>query len=178
MKMLFSGGCKNGKSTTAEDCARILAGDRPLYYLATMIPHDDEDRSRIARHVASRAGKGFETIECGMHILDALRDADPSGSFLLDAVTSLLNNEMFHDGVVDFSAGERVAEELTELAGKVGSIVFVSDYIYSDAIRYDDFTEDYRKALAHCDRRLAEVCDTVVEINLGIPILYKGELPL
>ena len=178
MKMLFSGGCKNGKSTLAEDCARSLAGDRPLYYLATMIPHDEEDRARIRRHVASRDGKGFVTIECGRHISDALEGVDPSGSFLLDAVTSLLNNEMFHDGIVDFEAGERVAKELCELADKVGSIVFVSDYIYGDAERYDDFTESYRKALARCDKELAKVCDTVVEINLGIPILYKGELPL
>ena len=178
MKMLFSGGCKNGKSTLAEDCARALAGDRPLYYLATMIPHDEEDRARIRRHVASRDGKGFVTIECGRHISDALEGVDPSGSFLLDAVTSLLNNEMFHDGIVDFEAGERVAQELCELADKVGSIVFVSDYIYGDAEHYDDFTESYRKALAHCDKALAKVCDTVVEINLGIPILYKGELPL
>ncbi len=178
MKMLFSGGCKNGKSTTAENCACALAGDRPLYYLATMIPHDQEDKDRIARHVASRAGKGFVTVECGLHILDALEGLDPSGSFLLDAVTSLLNNEMFRDGEVDFAAGERVARELCELAEKVGSIVFVSDYIYSDAVHYDDFTENYRQALAHCDRELAKICDTVVEINWGIPILYKGELPL
>ena len=178
MKMLFSGGCKNGKSTLAEDCARTLAGDKPLYYLATMIPHDDEDRARIARHVASRDGKGFITIECGRNISSALQDADPSGSFLLDAVTSLLNNEMFHDGEVDFEAGERVAKELCELAGKVENIVFVSDWIYGDAERYDDFTENYRKALALCDREVAKVCDTVVEVNLGIPIIYKGELPL
>ena len=178
MKMLFSGGCKNGKSTLAEDCARALAGDRPLYYLATMIPHDEEDRARIRRHVAFRDGKGFTTIECGRHILDALRGVDPSGSFLLDAVTSLLNNEMFHDDIVDFEAGTRVAGELRELCEQVGSIVFVSDYIYSDAERYDDFTESYRKALALCDRELAKVCDTVVEVNLGIPILYKGALPL
>ncbi|MBQ0134425.1 MAG: bifunctional adenosylcobinamide kinase/adenosylcobinamide-phosphate guanylyltransferase [Clostridiales bacterium] len=178
MKMFFSGGCKNGKSGTAEDCARVLAGDRPLYYLATMIPHDDEDRERIARHVASRAGKGFITVECGRHIPDALQGIDASGCFLLDAVTSLLNNEMFHDGITDFAAGERVAKELCQLAERVGSIVFVSDYIYSDAERYDEFTESYRQALALCDRALAEVCDTVVEINLGIPILYKGVMPL
>lgn len=178
MKMLFSGGCKNGKSTTAENCARALAGDKPLYYLATMIPHDQEDRERIARHVASRAGKGFLTVECGLHITDALAGLDCSGSFLLDAVTSLLSNEMFQGDKVDLSAGERVALELCALAEKVGSIVFVSDYIYSDAIRYDDFTENYRSALALCDRELAKVCDTVVEINLGVPILYKGELPI
>lgn len=178
MKMLFSGGCKNGKSTMAEDCARALAGEKPLYYLATMIPHDEEDRERIRRHVASRAGKGFITVECGRHITDALEGVDPTGSFLLDAVTSLFNNEMFHDGELDTEAPERVARELCELCDRVENIVFVSDFIYSDTGMYDEWTEEYRKGLARCDAALAQRCDTVVEVNLGLPILYKGEMPI
>lgn len=178
MTILFSGGCKNGKSTLAEDCARALAGPGPLYYLATMIPHDEEDRLRIRRHVAARAGKGFSTIECGEHICQALRGVDASGSFLLDSVTALLTNEMFRDGEFDESAPERLAAELTELAGRVGSIVFVSDFIYSDAERYDSYTETYRAGLARCDRALAECCDTVAEVQLSNVLLYKGALPL
>ena len=178
MKMFFSGGCKNGKSSLAEDCARVLAGEGPLYYLATMIPHDEEDRERIRRHVASRAGKGFTTIECGVHITDAVRGVDAKGSFLLDSVTALLTNEMFRDGEFDPHAAERVAEELCELADSVGSIVFVSDFIYADTGMYDEFTETYRAGLARCDAALARCCDTVVEINLATPILYKGVMPL
>ena len=69
MKIFFSGGCKNGKSTLAERSIKALAGDGPLYYIATMIPHDEEDRERIRRHVASRAGMGFETLEQGRNVL-------------------------------------------------------------------------------------------------------------
>ena len=66
MTVFLSGGCKNGKSTLAEQTAVYLSRPGQLYYLATMIPHDEEDRSRIARHVASRSGLGFQTIEGGL----------------------------------------------------------------------------------------------------------------
>lgn len=52
--------------------------------------------------------------------------------------------------------------------------MFVSDFIYSDAFRYDAYTEAYRRALAMLDRALAEICDTVIELCAGIPIVYKG----
>lgn len=58
MTVFLSGGCKNGKSTLAEQIAVHLSRPGRLYYLATMIPHDEEDRARIARHVESRAGLG------------------------------------------------------------------------------------------------------------------------
>ena len=51
MTIFLSGGCKNGKSTLAQHAAKKLAGDGPLYYIATMIPHDEEDRARIRRHL-------------------------------------------------------------------------------------------------------------------------------
>lgn len=60
----------------------------------------------------------------------------------------------------------------------MGNIVFVSDYLYSDAARYDDDTERYRRGLALCDRTLAAACDAVAEVCVGQHILYKGALPL
>ena len=46
MTIFISGGCKNGKSTLAEDCCIRLAGGGPLYYVATMVAYDAEDRER------------------------------------------------------------------------------------------------------------------------------------
>jgi len=178
MKVFFSGGCKNGKSTLAEKTVKKLAGDDPLYYIATMIPHDEEDRQRIRRHVAQRAGMGFITLEQGTDVLKCLDRADPEGTFLLDSVTALLSNEMFlPDGGFDPDAGKKLAGELQELARRAKNIVFVSDFIYSDAGRYDSFTDAYRGALAECDRALAQVCDTVVEVCCTNPVVFKGRLP-
>ncbi|MBQ3276386.1 MAG: bifunctional adenosylcobinamide kinase/adenosylcobinamide-phosphate guanylyltransferase [Oscillospiraceae bacterium] len=179
MTVFISGGCKNGKSTLAERTAKALAGDGPLYYIATMIPHDEEDEERIRRHVAARAGMGFITLEQGRDILQCLSRAREGGAFLMDSVTALLSNEMFRPGgVMDWNAGERVADDLLRFARSCGNAVFVSDFIYSDAGRYDEYTEAYRRGLALCDKTLARACDTVVEVCSSNFILHKGELPV
>lgn len=178
MNVFISGGCKNGKSMYAQHIAREMSERQsvPLYYVATMIPTDDEDRARIKRHLAERDGWGFETIEQGTSICDALKDeVNCDGAFLMDSVTALLSNEMFRaDGTVDFSAGERVAHELLTFAERTGNTVFVSDGIYSDARCFDSYTESYREALANIDKALAAVCDQVIEVAYGHQYFYKG----
>ena len=49
MNIFISGGCKNGKSLHAQELAKEMADVQhvPLYYIATMIPKDDEDHNRI-----------------------------------------------------------------------------------------------------------------------------------
>jgi adenosylcobinamide kinase/adenosylcobinamide-phosphate guanylyltransferase len=111
-------------------------------------------------------------------ILTCLDKADVSGTFLLDSATALLSNEMFFQGGVDEAAPRRVADELAEFAGRVRDLVIVSDYIYSDADRYDDLTELYRQGLALADRRLAACCDTVLELCIGQMTVHKGGLPV
>lgn len=178
MKIFISGGCKNGKSTFAQRLAKSLAGDKPLYYIATMEPHDSEDEARIRRHITERDGWGFITVECPKDIIRCLDSADAGGTFLLDSVTALLSNEMFPppDYNIDIYAVQRVADGLLELCSRLGdkgNIVFVSDYIYSDAALYDEVTEEYRKGLAFIDRALARVCDGVAEVCAGNVTWHK-----
>ena len=176
MHTFISGGCKNGKSFYAQRIAKAAQG--PLYYVATMISTGAEDDTRIARHLREREGWGFETIECGRNILDALKGADARGSFLLDSVTALLANEMFAPGGFDAAAPERVADELEEFVRRTGSAVLVSDYLYGDAARFDEWTENYRRGLALIDSRLATCCENVLEVSSGQVICHKGVRPL
>ena len=178
MTVFVSGGAKNGKSSFAQELAVKLAKGGKHYYVATMIPSDAEDRERIRKHLDDRAGLGFETIECGRNILSCLDKAEKDATFLLDSVTALLMNELFPnpaDGKMDTDAACRCAEDLVIFAQSVGNAVFVSDFIYSDAACYDETTEVYRACLAAVDRRLAAVCDTVVEAAAGYFIVHKGE---
>ena len=179
MKIFVSGGAKNGKSSFAQNTVKRMAGSGPLYYIATMEPHDGEDDERIRRHVADRAGMGFQTVECPRNILDCLSSVDTNAAFLLDSVTALLSNEMFPPPLyeTDVLAGERVALELIELSRRVRDIVFVSDFIYSDAALFSETTEQYRRALAHVDRMLAAECDGVAELFAANVIWHKGGAP-
>ena len=179
MTYFISGGAKNGKSTLAQDLAVALAKGGKQYYVATMISTGAEDDDRIQRHIADRDGMGFETVECFRNILDCLKVADKDGMFLVDSVTALIQNSLFpveKNYEMDPEAVNRCADELVEFAGKVRHAIFVSDYIYSDAERYSESTEMYRKCLAAIDRRLAKVCDTVIEISAGQFIIHKGDL--
>lgn len=174
MTVFISGGAKNGKSTLAQNLAVALGGKR--YYVATMISTGEEDDERIRRHLADRDGLGFETVECSKNVMSV---ADPEGTFLVDSVTALIQNSLFpveKNYEMDLAAAERCADELVEFAGLVRHAVFVSDYIYADAERYSESTELYRKCLAAIDRRLAAVCDAVVEVSAGQVIVHKGEM--
>lgn len=181
MTFFISGGAKNGKSTLAQDLTLALAGGGKRYYVATMISTGREDDDRIRRHIADRAGMGFETVECFRNIGDCLKVANPHGAFLVDSVTALIQNALFpveKNYEMDISAANRCADQLVEFARRVDHVVYVSDYIYADSEPYSETTEMYRRCLADIDRRLAQVCHTVVEVVAGQPIVYKGDLPI
>ena len=173
MNYFLSGGAKNGKSSLAQRI--VCAQPGPRYYLATMIPHDDEDLLRIRRHIDDRAGLGFTTVECGTDILSALDHMDPGGAVLLDSVTALLSNEMFRaDGTLDADAPERLERELLTFSRRMRCCVFVSDYIYADSGQYDAWTETYRRGLARLDRALAAACENAAELCCAQAYWYKG----
>lgn len=174
MTVFISGGAKCGKSSIAQDLAVKLSGGKGLYYVATMIPGGVEDDERIRRHLQDRAGMGFQTVEC---FRDIGSIADREGTFLVDNITSLMQNALFppeKNYEMDLSSAQSCARELMDFASNVRHAVFVSDYIYSDAERYSESTESYRKCLADADRRLARICDVVMEVTAGIAIIHKG----
>ncbi len=189
MNIFVSGGCKNGKSFYAQRIAKKMALKKglPLYYVATMIPRDNEDRMRIARHIDDRRGWGFQTIEQPVSLLKICSrgDVNLEGVFLLDSVTAIMENEMFPrqshivDGerIVEVSfdpdAAFRVKRDMLNFARATGNTVFVSDGIYGDGGEYSQSTEEYRRGLAEADRALAEVCERVVEISYGFEEIWK-----
>jgi len=176
MTVFISGGAKCGKSSLAQDLSVALSKGGKRYYVATMIPSGAEDHDRIRRHIADRDGLGFETVECFKNIMSIV---DTDGTYLVDSVTSLIQNSLFpveKNYEMDLDGANRCADELIQFAGTVRHAVFVSDYIYSDAERYSESTEMYRKCLADIDRRLAKVCDTVIEVSAGQFTIHKGDL--
>lgn len=179
MTFFLSGGAKCGKSSLAQQIALSLAGEGPRYYVATLISTGAEDQERIRLHLEDRAGMGFETVECFTDVMQCLESADPEGVFLVDSVTSLIQNALFppeRNYEMDPEGARRCADRLEEFAGRVRHAVFVSDYIYSEPIQYSETTEQYRRILASADRRLAAICDTVIEMTAGQPVVHKGEL--
>jgi adenosylcobinamide kinase/adenosylcobinamide-phosphate guanylyltransferase len=175
MNIFISGGAKNGKSIYAQRLAKAQSDMVPLYYVATMKSVDSEDDERIVKHRAERDGWGFTTIEQHTDIEIILEKSDNNGSFILDSLTALLANEMFlSDGSVNEQAAGKIIGGLSKILARINNIVIVSDYIYSDAILYDPFTENYKKALAEIDIEAARLCDAVLEATYTNVIVHKG----
>ena len=175
MHILISGGCKNGKSSLAQDLACEYArktGSRPIYF-ATMIPQDREDKERIEKHRADRKDLGFQTIECGKNLSETIKNMESGRVVLFDSLTALIANELFAQNTVipnlfrNPSLPEKIKSDLTALIEKSDSVIFVSDGIFSDGKIYDEATELYRRILAETENFIAQKCGKVVEMVAG-----------
>lgn len=95
VKILISGGAKNGKSMYAQKIAKAMSVeyDVPLYYVATMEPTDEEDENRIKRHVQDRAGWGFTTIEEPHKLVNVFSERDKGIVAEADNADNLYNTD-------------------------------------------------------------------------------------
>lgn len=160
MTVFITGGCKNGKSTFAVRKAMELGAKR--FYVATMIPRDDEDAKRVEYHRAKRAGLGFETIESSDLSGFAV---EKDGVYLVDSVTALVQNAMFPgNGKTNLRAAKAVVEKVKTLMEGAGSAAFVSDFLYSNGRRPEGLTAEFARNLSEVERFLAQKCDKTYEI--------------
>ncbi|WP_250277453.1 bifunctional adenosylcobinamide kinase/adenosylcobinamide-phosphate guanylyltransferase [[Clostridium] colinum] len=175
MIVYVSGGCKNGKSSIAEKIAFSLKEeDKPFYYIATMCPTDEEDLIRIEKHKKNRLHLNFKTIEIQKDIKNIENLCDLKGTFLIDSVTALLANEMFKDNLM-LEAYKKVSEDLLYIISKMRNVVLVSDYIFSDSIKYDEITNTYKKGLAFIDKSCVKNADVLIEVCYNNIIVHKGK---
>ncbi len=191
MFILVTGGSGSGKSAYAEECA-CAAGCSRMYYIASMICHDEESRERVRKHREMRSGKGFVTIErytdiAGLrlpchsfsaHLPGSGRgnDAGPrteSVCVLLECLSNLTANEMFDKDGSGERAGEAVKAGIDSLLKQCDNLVVVTNEIFSDGIRYDRETENYMRVLAEINGHLALLADRVVEVVCGIPVILQ-----
>ncbi|MDO5516727.1 MAG: bifunctional adenosylcobinamide kinase/adenosylcobinamide-phosphate guanylyltransferase, partial [Clostridium sp.] len=86
----------------------------------------------------------------------------------------LLNNEMFDGSNINNNAGSKIFSDIKKVMDKVCNTVIVSDYIFNDAIEYDEITENYRKQLALINKKLAQSSDKVIECTFGMQKEWKS----
>lgn len=174
MRILLLGGSKSGKSMMGQHMARRLSAGAPMYYWATLEPRDGEDRAIVRRHLEERDGWGFETIEQGRQLPQALKWVSPAGTVLFDSITACLACQMFSGPEPDGEAPRRTAEELLVISRHPAHFVCVCDELWRDSVTYETWTETYRRGLAEICRTLAAEFDVVCELTAGLPRLWKG----
>ena len=92
---------------------------------------------------------------------------------LIDSITSLVTNYMFQGKDFFKEVSEDILSAILEIINAAGDIVIVSDYLFSDSIQYDCYTESFRKEIGIINRKLAELADIVVECSYGNIIYHK-----
>ena len=170
MMTLVSGGAASGKSEYAEAIAVAHGG--PLVYLATMQIWGEEDRRRVERHRAMRAGKGFLTVE---QPYDLVRVSVPEGSVvLLECLSNLTANECFGSNGFE-RAKERILEGIDRLITQSAHLVIVTNELFGDGVTYPEETSRYLEVLSSLNCELARRADRVIEVVCGLPVIWKGE---
>lgn len=173
MLTLVTGGSGSGKSEFAENTA-VSYKSKNLIYIATMYPYDDEAYKKIERHKIMRKDKNFDTVECFTN-LECVEI--PSGTtVLLDCMSNLVANEMYHDNGAKELTVESVIRGVKKIRECADNFVIVTNEIFSDGIEYDDETKKYLKNLGDINSAIGKIADNVVEVVYTIPIFKKGEM--
>lgn len=170
MFTLVIGGAASGKSEYAEALAVRLG--RPLVYLATMQPMDEECRLRVLRHRKQREGKGFLTVERYTDLAGV--SVSPNASILLECLSNLMANELY---MPEGGGEEAVLSGVGRLLDSCRHLTVVTNEVFSGGADYGPDTLQYLRTLAEVNRLLARQADTVVEVAAGCPNFLKGGWP-
>ena len=193
MIVLVVGGAKSGKSMFAQNLSKSLNESLKnpitgqldgeierevgkLYYVATMNPYDLEDLKRIENHLREREGYGFNTIEETLNMSKVSSLIKEEDTVLIDSITSLVTNYMFRGKEFYKDVSDDILSGILEIINNSKNVVIVSDYLFSDSIQYDCYTENFRKEIGVVNRKLAKIADTVVECSYGNIIYHKGKV--
>lgn len=166
MNALILGGSGSGKSEYAEKLVCQWGGAR--YYIATMEPFGEEGAARVSRHQQLRQGKGFLTIEKFTDIGEIR--LPERGNVLLECVGNLVANEMFR-GTEE--AAEKILADIGKLEAQAEHIVVVSNDVFRDGQKYDQFTEKYIENIGYINSALALRWGGVTEVVVGIPLQHR-----
>lgn len=166
-RVLVLGGARSGKSRIAQQLADASQA-RPIL-IATAQGLDDEMRERIAHHRSER-DPSWQTHEAPLDLADALRrHARPGHVVVVDCLTLWLSNVML-EGRDAAREGEHLIETLKSIEGPV---VLVSNEVGQGIVPATALGRSFRDEQGRLNQRIADICDAVVFVAAGCPLLLK-----
>ncbi|HEX2909451.1 MAG TPA: bifunctional adenosylcobinamide kinase/adenosylcobinamide-phosphate guanylyltransferase [Chloroflexia bacterium] len=110
---LILGGARSGKSALAEKMAQVRAGEQgEVLYVATMVPFDDELKTRVANHQNARPAS-WHTLEAPYKLFEAVQATLKTEKVVLvDCLTVWAGNRIFQESGEPSTQHGEVYEEL------------------------------------------------------------------
>ncbi|NHZ47359.1 bifunctional adenosylcobinamide kinase/adenosylcobinamide-phosphate guanylyltransferase [Desulfovibrio sp. XJ01] len=186
--MLFTGGCRSGKSGLAQRWVEALGPSR--VYIATGAARDAEMAERVRRHQAAR-GTGWRTVEEQLDVCAALRGCMASCAgqataqslpqprphgVLLDCITLWLTNRMLADH--DDAAILRGVEGLAALLRSATvPVAVVTNEVGWGVVPETPLGRRFRDLSGEANQLLATACTDVILAISGLPLAVKGGVP-
>jgi len=174
--ILISGGSRSGKSGFAQQLAEEIEGSR--LFVATCPYTDPEMAERIRRHRQDRQGRGWQSIEEPLYLIQCLADNPLEATILIDCLTLWVNNLIF--------AAEKKQQVITEdqvegLAGQLGragrrhqgTVIMVTNEVGMGIVPDNGLARLYRDLVGRCNQVIARAADQVFLVSCGIPLQLK-----
>ncbi|MBM7661187.1 adenosylcobinamide kinase/adenosylcobinamide-phosphate guanylyltransferase [Bacillus mesophilus] len=174
MLVFVSGGARSGKSTFAEQLVANVAAPGNLHYIATSEVTDAEMKSRIFHHQERRTGD-WTTWEQPTNMIELAPKFSTDDCILLDCLTILTANELFHGGVIQ--SANKVYEKMIHSIKQFHTVkmfVIVSNDLFSDKLPDDEGSLLYMKLLGSLHQEIVRTADYAYQVNYGIPKKMKG----
>jgi adenosylcobinamide kinase / adenosylcobinamide-phosphate guanylyltransferase len=175
VRVLVLGGIRSGKSEWAEAVISASVGaERRVRYVATgAVADDDAWAARVDAH-RRRRPQHWSTVET-TDVATQLRASD-GGPVLVDDIGGWLTAAM--DGAGVWTGGSVTAEidDLVDaIAGFGGELALVSPEVGLTVVPETVAGRRFADELGVLNQRLAGLCDRVVLVVAGQPLMVKGQ---
>lgn len=181
MRTLILGGARSGKSRHAESLARTSG--KEVVYIATAEARDAEMQGRIAHHRTSRPDS-WMTVETPTALGEAVQQHAIFGQFVLvDCLTLWLSNLILSAGDPAPEVGILALPELFHveranlidaLGNATGDVVLVSNEVGLGVVPYGAVSRCFVDEAGRLNQEIAALCDRVVLVTAGLPLVLKG----
>lgn len=166
--VLFTGGARSGKSTSAE--RYVALQQQPVVYVATAEAGDDEMRHRIALH-QTRRPDSWRTIEAPLDVAQALGDVAPGTVVLLDCLTLWVSNILLaHEADPEPVLWQALDQVLAVVQERSLTLVVVTNEVGMGLVPPYALGRRYRDLLGVATQRIAAVANEVYLVVAGIAV--------